>query len=214
MLKQNNLLPVERLVFVCKNLEVLFQDKRWKNFQISPLRRTRNHIQSCYVIFKNLMLEFLEVIDDAEGDDFVFFEEWKKADKPTWVGIGLKVPNLEETILGCKKKALENFISSASEYKKGFKHKSSLMDFKIQNRFVYLTEYDEQFEIDRNNSLFGSSESRKKLPSVEILPIDITQELHQALINVDNYGRVCLDLKHHLTVSDFEFDWLICRNKG
>lgn len=70
---QDNLIYIERLVFVCKNLEGLFHNEVWKSFLLSPLRHTRSFIQSRYLVFRNVMLEFLEVTDERQGDKFVFF---------------------------------------------------------------------------------------------------------------------------------------------
>lgn len=214
MLKQDDLIPVERLVFVCKNLDEHFKDARWNNFSLSPLTNIRGYVQSRYVIFNNLMLEFLELIDETQGHNFAFFEEWKKYDRPAWVGVGLKVDSLERTIAHCliyQIKVMEKFISTSTEYAKGFKHRSSLMDFKIQNRSVYFTEYDKQFESERNQRLFGSAEEREKLPSVEIRSVDLSAGLSHKLLNLDVSRRVCLNIKNFSKGNaHFEFDWIVC----
>lgn len=76
---QNNLVFIERLVFVCRNLGGLFHNEIWDSFSLSPLRQIRTFVQSRYLIFRNVMLEFLEVTDEIQGDKFVFFDEWKKS---------------------------------------------------------------------------------------------------------------------------------------
>lgn len=208
---QDNLVFIERLVFVCRNLEGLFHNDIWNNFSLSPLRQIRTFVQSRYLIFKNVMLEFLEVTDETQGHKFVFFDEWKNSEKPSWVGVGVKVQNLENTILSCKKfkkNILGEFISVSNDYARGFKHQSVLIDFKVQNRPIYFTEYDPQFESDRNLALFGSVEKRKKTPSIILPPINLAEEDSFELLKIDDCNRICLYIKGDTKINFFELDWI------
>jgi len=208
---QDNLVFIERLVFVCRNMEEVFHGEIWNSFLLSPLRQIRTFIQSRYLIFRNVMLEFLEVTDETQGDKFVFFDEWKKSKKPTWVGIGIKVQSLDNTILFCKKyeKNIVNKFTSVSDvYSKGFKHQSALMDFKVQNRPIYFTEYDSKFERDRRHALFGSTDRRKKTPSIILPPINLAEEHSSELLKIDDCNRVCLHIKSDTKVKFFELDWI------
>ncbi len=211
MRMQDNLIYIERLVFVCKNLEDLFHNKVWKDYSLSPLRQIRSFVQSRYLVFRNVMLEFLEVTDEKQGDKFVFFDEWKKSKNPTWVGTGIKVPNLDNAILSCKKykkKIVGKFTSASNDYSKGFKHQSALMDFKVQNRQIYFTEYDPQFEKDRNHALFGSIDKRNKTPTIILPPINLAKETSSELLTIDDHNRICLHIKGDAKVNFFELDWI------
>lgn len=217
MLKQSSahIFPIERLVFVCKNLDQHFENKQWEKFSLSPLRKTRGYLQSRYVIFKNLMLEFLELTDIEEGHKFAFFEDWKISNQPLWVGIGLKVDDLESTLSLCQKyhkNVAELFFKESSEYAKGFAHKSALMDFSIQNRSIYFTEYDKQFEDTRNHRLFVSDKKRDNFPELEICPIDLSKGNAQTVISIDGLNRVCLKIKKYSSINySFDTDWIICK---
>jgi hypothetical protein len=208
---QDNLVFIERLVFVCRNLEGLFQNQVWKNFLLSPLRQTRRFVQSRYLVFRNVMLEFLEVTDERQGDKFVFFDEWKKSKNPTWVGIGIKVPDLDNTIFSCKKynkNIIGKFTSESNDYSKRFKHQSALMDFKVQNRQIYFTEYDPQFERDRNHALFGTIDKRRKTPTIILPPINLAKETSYELLKIDDHNRICLHIKSDVKVNFLELDWI------
>lgn len=130
-------MEIERLVFVCPDLEEALSNPCWEKFFISPIRQTRPFIKSRYVIFKNIMLKLLQVVEQNDAENFVFFEEWRKSLQPTWVSTGCIVNSLEVALQECKNHnidSIENFVRADIEYKKGFKHRSSLLSKKWRHR--------------------------------------------------------------------------------
>ncbi len=202
--------PIERLVLVCRDLETTFADEKWAHFCLSPVRQTRPFLKSRYLVFKNLMLEFLEVTDEVQGEAaFVFFEDWKIATYPTWVGIGIAVDNMERTLHACKKRgvnSLESFCQKDALFNKKFRHHSELLDIKIQNRTVYLTEYDQDFLNQRNAQISISPEKRDavvvKIPSVVLHQSDnlLFEGKNRLVMNILN--------KNSQTVN-FDFGWIV-----
>ncbi|MGA8163405.1 MAG: hypothetical protein WB791_00075 [Waddliaceae bacterium] len=118
---------------------------------------------------------------------------------------------MDNTILSCKKykkNIVEKFTSASDDYPKGFKHQSALMDFKVQNRSIYFTEYDPKFEKDRNQALFGSTDNRKQTPSIILPPINLAEEDFSELLKIDDYNRICLHIKDDTKFNFFELDWI------
>lgn len=213
MSKQYNIIKIERLVFVCKNLDQHFTDKNWQHLNLTAIRKNRNFILSRYLVLKNIMFEFLELSDASYVDSFAFGEEWKVAEKPLWVGIGLKVECLEDAFQCLKKHqiiATELFISQKTKYVKGFADKSGLLNFKIQKRFVYLTEYDQQFEKERNSNLYGSDERRAYFPNTNLPSVNMPLKGNQNLIHLDEENRLCLDIVDGSSLKyNIKTDWLV-----
>lgn len=191
-----------------------FKDPIWDNFLLTPITITRPYLRSRYLVFRNVMLEFLELTDESEGHKFAFFDEWKQSDKPYWVGCGIKVESLDYLFSILHKMQidiLELFTKEDPDFEKGFSHKSALIDLGLQGRKIYFTEYDLKFESARNQRLFHTDKDRDKLPAIVIEPINLT--LVKPLLSFDENDRLCLDMNSGLEFSSFVTEWIVCKDR-
>jgi GNAT superfamily N-acetyltransferase len=207
------MIEIERLIFVCPDLEEACSDSNWKKFCISPIRQTRPFMKSRYVLFKNIMLELLQVIEDQDCEDFVFFEEWKQSHQPTWISTGCKVNNLEDALRECKKfniDLIENFIRTDEEYKKGFKYRSCLLSKKWCEKHVYLTEYDDLF-LDHRLKQICKEPLKKDSFDVKIPNLSLEDLANQTSHSIEEQGRVRLNIFQNTPdgkIASHDFGWM------
>ncbi len=207
-------MEIERLVFVCPDLEEACSHPCWKRFCISPIRQTRSFIKSCYVLFKNVMLELLQVVELENADNFVFFKEWKQSHQPTWVGIGCMVDNLEIALQECKKYniySIENFIKSDISYKKGFKHKSSLLSKKWCGKHVYFTEYDGLFLEQRLKSICKET-TKKDAYNVKLPSLSLENLSHEKIYDIEKNGSIRLRISKNIPdekIVSYDLGWIV-----
>lgn len=208
------MMEIERLVFVCPDLEEACSHPCWKKFCISPIRQTRPFIKSCYILFKNIMLELLQVVEHKDAENFVFFEAWKQSRQPTWVSTGCIVNNLELALDECKKHSIdsiEDFVRADIDYEKGFKHRSSLLSKKWCGKHVYLTEYDSLFLDQRLKSICGEP-MKKSAYTVKIPSLSLEDLADEKIYDIEKQGRVKLNVfKDTLEeeITSYDFGWIV-----
>ncbi len=207
------MIEIERLIFVCPDLEEACNHPNWKRFCISPVRQTRPFMKSRYILFKNIMLELLQVIDNQDCKDFVFFEEWKQSRQPTWISTGCKVSNLEDALYECKKfniDLIENFIRKDADYKKGFKYRSCLLSKKWCDKHAYLTEYDSLFLEHRLKQICYEPLKRDNF-ELKIPDFSLADLVNQKNYNIEDQGRVKLEALQNASdekVASYDFGWM------
>lgn len=206
-------MEIERLVFVCPDLEEACSHPSWNKFCVGPIRQIRPFLKSRYVLFKNIMLELLQVVEHEKAENFVFFEEWKQSNQPTWVSKGCIVNNLKLTLDECTKygiDSIEDFVRTDIHYPKGFKHHSSLLSKKWCGKSVYLTEYDDIFLTQRLRDI--CSEPRKKNAyGVRIHDLSIKDLAAEWIYDIEKQGSVKLSIFKNTSakgVAFYDFGWL------
>lgn len=206
------MMEVERLVFVCPDLEETFENPQWERFCISPIRQTRPFLRSRYVIFKNVMLELLQVTNHQDATNFVFFEQWKRANHPAWVGTGCRVDNLESMLIEYKKHRVypvEEFVRIDCEYKKGFRHRSCLLSKEWCGKAVYLTEYDAHFFHQRHESICKDT-FKQNTYQVQIPIVSLTDHTTKKESEIDA-ECVTLNIFNNLDEEEClcDFGWIV-----
>jgi GNAT superfamily N-acetyltransferase len=171
-------------------------------------------MKSRYVLFKNVMLELLQVIENQDCEDFVFFEEWKQSHQPTWISTGCKVNNLEDALCECEKfniNLIENFVRTDTEYKKGFKYRSCLLSKKWCEKYVYLTEYDDLF-LDHRSKQICTEPFKKDIFNAKIPDFSLEDLANQKSHSIEEQGCVRLNIfknTHDGKIASLNFGWMV-----
>jgi hypothetical protein len=212
MLKSNedNFLEVERLVYVCPNIENELTKSCWSDFCISPIKQTRPWMKCCYISLKNLLIELIEITDVDLAKDFVFLDEWRSAKIPSLVATGLKTNNLEI----CIKKFLIDDVKIINRYEhqdimypSGYKHRSIMIENRWSDKAIYITEYDLEFwkyrksniQINTNKKFFINV----KKPKLNKISFKEPFYFKQNISNI-----IQLEIEINLSKINFFSDWI------
>lgn len=208
------MMQLERLVFLTPSIKELLSSPIIQSFCVSPIRSTQPYLKCCYISFQNFLIELLEVTDINQANQFAFYEEAKNLLHTKWVGTGLHTHNLDLSIETLKQKEIfveEYFTSTTSLYKKGYKHKSALLNLQWYKKFVYISEYDPQFFNERESEITTDICKKQKLSILNPEALDPYNQPPAFLQHKDSVPCIEVVSNSDTTQKFINCEWLILK---